>query len=162
MGLLRRVSWVQFFALVALVAIGTMCIWSAGSVRDEMFHGTWKTNLATAVLGLAIYAALAWAETDGHGAVPMKDICRAVKNRTLIINTVPAPVADNNVLSFVDPDTLIIDLASMPGGVDFEAAKRRGIKALHALSLPGKTAPLTAGENIADTVLQILKKRGVL
>ncbi len=62
MGFLRRVSWVQFASMAALVAVGTMCIWSAGSVRDEMFHGTWKTNLATAALGLVIYAALAWAD----------------------------------------------------------------------------------------------------
>ena len=53
----------------------------------------------------------------------------------------------------------MIDLASKPGGVDFEAAKRLGVRVIWALSLPGKVAPITAGEIIKDTVLNILKER---
>ena len=106
--------------------------------------------------------ALAWAAAAGYGTADIKDICRAVQDKDIIINTVPALTVDNNVLSFSGKDTLIIDLASVPGGVDFEAASHRGLKAIHALSLPGKVAPKTAGENIADAVISAMRKKGVI
>ena len=56
----------------------------------------------------------------------------------------------------------LLDLASLPGGVDFDAARSLGVKTVHALSLPGKTAPRTAGEDIADTIISILERRGVI
>ena len=57
---------------------------------------------------------------------------------------------------------LVIDLASLPGGTDFDAAEALGIRAEHALALPGKCAPDTAGALIAQTVLTILEERGDL
>ena len=55
---------------------------------------------------------------------------------------------------------LIIDLASLPGGIDFAAAEELGLHAEHALALPGRCAPQTAGALIAQTVLTILEERG--
>jgi len=76
----------------------------------------------------------------------------------LIFNTAPAPVLTDEVLRQLDSGTLIIDLASAPGGTDFAAAESLGIKALHATGLPGKTAPVTAGEILAETVRDILRE----
>jgi len=44
-------------------------------------------------------------------------------------------------------------------GVDCEAAKALGLSVIHALSLPGKVAPETAGEIICDTVCNIFEER---
>ena len=55
---------------------------------------------------------------------------------------------------------VIIDLASLPGGTDFAAAEALGLHAEHALALPGRCAPQTAGALIAQTVLTILEERG--
>ncbi|MCD8126167.1 MAG: hypothetical protein LUD82_01415 [Clostridiales bacterium] len=65
---------------------------------------------------------------------------------------------DRARLSDLDRNCLIIDLASQPGGVDYEAAARLGIKAIHALSLPGKVAPETSGRIIRDTVYHIMQE----
>lgn len=54
---------------------------------------------------------------------------------------------------------LIIDLASLPGGTDFAAAEELGLHTEHALALPGRCAPQTAGALIAQTVLAILEER---
>ena len=56
------------------------------------------------------------------------------------------------VLAQLKPGCVLIDLASKPGGVDFEAAKELGVHAVQALSLPGKTAPRAAAEIIRDTI----------
>ena len=58
---LKRFNWVQFFAMTALIAIGTVSIWSAGNARAEtVFHGMWLNTLTTAVFGLVVYFALAF------------------------------------------------------------------------------------------------------
>lgn len=78
----------------------------------------------------------------------------------IIFNTVPSLIFDSFVLSKIAKNALVIDLASVPGGVDFEAASRMGISALHALSLPGKAAPKTAGQIIKNTITNILEEDG--
>lgn len=70
----------------------------------------------------------------------------------VIVNTIPSLVLTAELLSRADKDCFILDLASKPGGVDFEAAKSLHIKTRHALGLPGKTAPLTAAEHILASV----------
>ncbi len=59
---LRRMNWLLFAAMLALIALGTMAIWSAGAARETYFHGMWKSHLAGAFAGLAIYFALALAD----------------------------------------------------------------------------------------------------
>ena len=76
-----------------------------------------------------------------------------------VINTVPAPVLPRALLQQLPGGALIIDLASLPGGTDFAAAEELGLHAEHALALPGRCAPQTAGALIAQTVLAILEER---
>ena len=54
--------------------------------------------------------------------------------------------------------TLIIDLASKPGGTDFRYAEKRGIKALLAPGLPGIVAPKTAGQIFANVLGQLIQE----
>ena len=76
-----------------------------------------------------------------------------------VVNTIPAPVLTEPVLTALRPGSLIVDLASKPGGTDFAAARRLGHRAIHALSLPAACAPETAGEALARTVCEILAER---
>lgn len=79
-------------------------------------------------------------------------------NADLIFNTVPAMILSDDVLAGLRQDTVIIDLASSPGGTDFKAAERLGIQAVLALGIPGKVAPKTAGEIMAKGVLKIISQ----
>ena len=54
--------------------------------------------------------------------------------------------------------TLVIDLASKPGGTDFRFAEKRGIKALLAPSLPGIVAPKTAGKILGNALSELIKE----
>lgn len=76
----------------------------------------------------------------------------------LVFNTVPALIFDETLLQNTDRTALVIDLASVPGGVDFESARSLGIDARRALALPGKCAPKSAGEIIKKTVLSIIEE----
>lgn len=82
----------------------------------------------------------------------MKDAADQLSNVDVIIQTIPAQILDADLLSAVHPKTLIIDLASQPGGTDFVFAKKRGMKVIHALGLPGIVAPKTAGKMLAQVI----------
>lgn len=77
----------------------------------------------------------------------------------LVFNTVPSLVFESELLNRFSDKTLFIDLASKPGGIDFDSAAKFGKKVVWALGLPGKTAPVTSGEIIAETVSDILEER---
>lgn len=108
------------------------------------------------------YADFAWIEEGGMKAIHTEDLSVFAGDFDLIINTVPAMVLTEEVLKRVRDDALIIDLASKPGGVDFGGAKRLGKNVIWALSLPGKTSPVTSGEIIKEAITNILAETGVL
>ncbi|MCQ2426084.1 MAG: NAD(P)-binding domain-containing protein [Lachnospiraceae bacterium] len=99
---------------------------------------------------------LAFAEAYGYEGVPFSRLAEAVKEKEAIFNTVPAPVLTQEVLTGVSRDAVLIDLASKPGGIDRQAASVLGLNAVRALSLPGKTAPVSAGRYVAETVMRFL------
>ncbi|MBR0535021.1 MAG: hypothetical protein IIX14_01445 [Clostridia bacterium] len=78
----------------------------------------------------------------------------------VLINTVPSRVIDRNVLDMLSADCLLIETASAPFGIDFQAAKEKAMDVVKASSLPGKVAPRTAGEIIGRSILPIFKQRG--
>lgn len=106
------------------------------------------------------YSDLAWAEIYGCKSVHTSSLHECIDKFDIIFNTVPAVLFDEYMLNKLRKDTLMIDLASKPGGVDFDIAGKLGLKVIWALSLPGKVAPVSSGEIIAGTVLNILKERG--
>lgn len=78
-----------------------------------------------------------------------------------LINTVPAKVIDKESLLHLNPGCLLIETASAPFGIDFQAAKELAFEVVKAGSLPGKVAPRTAGEIIGRSILPIIKTRGL-
>ncbi len=74
----------------------------------------------------------------------------------LLFNTVPRLIVNAKVIANLPHHSLIIDLASKPGGTDFRYAEKRGIKALLAPGLPGIVAPKTAGKIIASVLTRLV------
>lgn len=97
---------------------------------------------------------LAFIDAMGCRAVRTGELCE-VRGYDLVFNTVPALIFDSGLLSRTDRNTLIFDLASLPGGVDMEAAAALHIDAQRALSLPGTCAPKTAADIIKATIYQL-------
>ncbi len=89
-------------------------------------------------------------------------LARTCEKFDTVVNTAPAMVMPAQILEKMPNNSLIIDLASKPGGVDFIAAEELGHKAIHALGLPSKSAPNSAGAFVAATVLEMLAEMGEL
>lgn len=96
------------------------------------------------------------AECHGFKVYHPDNIINHADKYDLIFNTAPAMLFSSQVLECISDDALIIDLASKPGGVDFEAASLMSKRVIWALSLPGKYSPVTAGIIIKKTISNIL------
>lgn len=73
-----------------------------------------------------------------------------------IFNTVAHPVFNKDELDSLNKNTLIIDLASFPGGVDKHISKANDIKLVVARGLPSKYSPKTAGSIVAQTIDEMI------
>jgi dipicolinate synthase subunit A len=101
-------------------------------------------------------ADLARAVEMGFQAVHLSDLEDEIGRAEIIFNTVPHLILDRVMLEKVARDAVIVDLASIPGGTDFEFASMLGIKALLAPGLPGIVAPKTAGRILAQIYPQLI------
>ena len=101
---------------------------------------------------------LSWIELSGATPVRYDKLGDLLPHMQIIFNTVPSPIFQKSRIEKIQPDCLFVDLASVPGGIDWESAKEFGLKTIWALALPGKIAPYSSGKIIADTVINLLNK----
>lgn len=97
----------------------------------------------------------AYIDAFGMKSIHIDELLAYASCFDFIFNTAPAPVIDREILKRISKDTIIIDLAQAPGGVDFSYAKKLNVKALYCPGIPGRTAPCTAAEILKDIVISI-------
>lgn len=95
--------------------------------------------------------------------------CKAIDTADLsldgfdyIVNTVPYPLIDENVLKTAKLDAVMLDLATNPCGIDFDAAEKLNISAYLLPGVPGKCSPYAAARVIADEIKTILKGNDII
>lgn len=97
------------------------------------------------------------AYNDGIKICRLSDFHKNCSDIRAVINTVPARIIDESIISNLKNDAVIIEIASAPFGTDFNCAERYNINVIKAGSLPGRIAPETAGKIICDTVLEFYR-----
>lgn len=86
------------------------------------------------------------------------DELKSKSNYDFVINTVPHIVLTKQELKALNKNTIILDLASFPGGVDTLVADSLGIKVLSGKGMPSKYTAKTAGYIIGETVQEIIEE----
>lgn len=142
-----RTIWDSRVLVVGFGRIGRML---AQRLRDMGAHVTVSARKA---------GDMAYIRAMGCTAMDTRALGHEMGDFDTIVNTVPAPVLGRRQLEFMKAGALCLDLASRPGGVDFEAARELGRNVIWALGLPAETAPETAGRIIKETVMNILKEK---
>lgn len=104
----------------------------------------------------------AFAGVMGSESCSFENMREYAAKSDVIFNTVPSLVLTGDILKDLQKDTVVIDLASKPGGVDMDAAKKLGTRVIWALSLPGKVAPVSAGRAVAEALCNILYLEGIV
>jgi len=101
---------------------------------------------------------LAWIQAYGYEPINLNQLKEHLGEFDIIFNTIPYVVLDKEYLKEIKDDTLIVDLASNPGGVDRNAAKQLKKKFVWALSLPGKVSPITSAQFMKQTLCTMFKE----
>lgn len=95
-------------------------------------------------------AGAVWQET--------KNAAEAVIGKEFIFSTPPFMVFERSVLENADKQSVIIDLASPPYGVDIDAAHELGLVCRRESGLPGRHCP----KNAAEAIYAAIVRRGLL
>ncbi len=138
---------------------GSTCLVLGYGRIGKVLCGMLKSLGANVYASARKYSDFSWIKANGCIPIHTDNIRQVLPFCSVIFNTIPKTVLKNDLLEVIQQDALIIDLASKPGGVDFEPAKKAGLNVIWALSLPGKTSPVSAGEILADTIINILDER---
>ncbi len=104
------------------------------------------------------YPQLEQARADGFNTDRITELVGGLCCYDCVVNTVPAPILGEAELEDMNPACPIIDLASLPGGVDLVAAQKLERTVIPALSLPGKVAPATASRSILRSIYHMLEE----
>lgn len=96
----------------------------------------------------------------GEGYRPMlsRDLEDQAGEYDVVFNTAPELLLTRPVLEQLRPGALVVDLASKPGGVDWQAAKELNIKTVHALALPGQLTPVSGAVAIRNAIYELCKE----
>ncbi|MDE6850953.1 MAG: hypothetical protein K2J67_00480 [Lachnospiraceae bacterium] len=133
-----------------------------GSNCLVMGYGRCGSVLADRLAGMGCHVTIsardivkiAQAETYGY------EILRAeteLSRFRFLFNTIPAPVIGKSFLQRLSPEVTIIDIASAPGGCDFDYCRKHEISAHLCLGLPAKYAPKSSAEIIFRHIQEIFQ-----
>ena len=95
----------------------------------------------------------------GLHALPYEGLEATVGSFDWVVNTVPARVLTDPVLCMMCEGTLLLDLASPPGGCDAGRAQTLGLHTLSAPGLPGRSAPLSAAMLLQKVIYAIISEQ---
>ena len=99
----------------------------------------------------------AWAAARGFPAAGTEAPESFLREADVVVNTIPAPILGEARIRATKPETLLVELASSPGGIDASAAREQGRRYLAAPGLPGQYAPDRAARILRDAVYETIK-----
>jgi len=99
---------------------------------------------------------LAHIKALGYNVVDINNMEDCLDGFKIIFNTVPTIILGEKKLDRLNKDSVIIDLASSPGGVDYVKAKELGINAVLELGIPSKVAPKSAAKYLKESIDNVI------
>lgn len=99
---------------------------------------------------------LAHIESLGYNSVDITNLSEIMPKMDIVVNTVPYMLMSKEMLDLLKQDALLIDIASAPGGTDFEYCKKKNIRAYLELGIPSKIAYKTAAKYIKETIDSVI------
>ena len=99
---------------------------------------------------------LAHAFCHGYDTLLLEDLDPHIHTFDFIFNTIPAMVLDAPLAMGIQPDAIVIDIASAPGGVDFDTCRKHAVRAKLCPGLPGIYSPMTSARILCQAVMDHL------
>ena len=96
--------------------------------------------------------------TYGYNTLSLNNLTEKICDYDFIFNTIPAIILKSEVLNHISSDTIIIDIASLPGGIDYDYAIKKALNITHFLGIPGKISPKTSGYILGEYIINHLEE----
>ena len=84
------------------------------------------------------------------------ELTQPLNDYDVVFNTIPVRILGDKALESITPGTLLIELASAPGGWSPGSEALQRLQVIYAPGLPAKYAPDTAGKLIAQALYPLL------
>ena len=156
-------------AILNAIPTAEGAIYTAIEMRDITIHGSKVLVLGFGRCGKILAKALkgmgasvcigarknehfAYAKAECFNYIYLKELEKEIYNFDYIFSTIPKLILDRNMLDKVDKKCAIIDIASKPGSIDFEYAKKLGLNINWTLALPSKVAPMSAALYLKEAI----------
>ncbi|RKI28778.1 dipicolinate synthase [bacterium 1xD8-6] len=160
----NKIAYIDYFKYPAIaienaVATAEGAICEAISTSEYNLHhsevlvigfGKCGEILADKLAGLKCHVtistrdAIARARAKAYGYDLLSD--NSYQKFNILFNTAPALVIGRSVIDQLSSDAVIIDIASAPGGTDFNYCAEKGIQAKLCPGIPGKYSPKTSAK----------------
>lgn len=101
-------------------------------------------------------AQLSLAHSMGFGTRKLENLEPDMGKYDFIFNTIPAPILEKELIRSMNPEVTIIDIASAPGGTDFDICRELNIRASLCPGLPGLYAPQTSAQILFEAIVKCL------
>lgn len=95
---------------------------------------------------------------EGFNAAPFSDITGLCSNADFVINTAPAQLFGEEHFAAMHTGAVFMELATISAEPQRTFAKNHRVQYIYASGLPGKSSPKTAGEAIAQAILNFLQE----
>ncbi len=93
----------------------------------------------------------------GYDTCLLKELETIIGEFDFIFNTIPSLVLDAALAKQLQENAAVIDIASAPGGVDFQALERLNIRARLCPGLPGRYSPLSSAIILYEAVMEHIR-----
>ena len=103
---------------------------------------------------------ISFARVLGMRGEKISEMKKIIGTSDVIFNTVPHIIFFDEELRAIKKGCPLADIASIPGGVQKDAAKRIGVNYLFLPGLPGKYSPSTGAKIIIETIENISEEMG--
>ena len=137
---------------------GSLCILTGYGRCGSAIHQCLKNWGCTIVVYDRDENACERAKEAGAKICEYKDLSKVLKKAAFLFNTAPSAVWTEGLLEGVPKEVCILELASMPGGIDRDAADRLGIHINVLPGLPGRFAPCTSGRLLGEEILKEIER----
>lgn len=138
---------------------GSRCLVTGYGRCARVLAGKLKGMDAKVTIAARSEEALAYAEAAGLIAIPISNMMHLLPTYDFIFNTVPSLLFDKSRLALVRPDVTMLDIASAPGGIDYNYAAQKKLKARLYPGLPGKVSPKASADILVNEILALMKER---
>jgi len=94
----------------------------------------------------------------GYNHIQLNKLSTSMLEYDFIINTIPSIYVNEKVIDQIPLSSILIDVASVPGGVDKEYADKTNHQLIVARGIPGKSSPRSVAEYMYEYLSQEIKE----